>query len=111
MPPRLNSRYTFTVASTDDDGVTSLSDVTPFGYQPFEDNIQHSVVTGDTLYSLAAYYYQGLTRPDGLWWAIADFQLPPILDPTIQLQEGSIIVVPSVRTIQESVFSEKRRGV
>ncbi len=109
MPPRIDSRFTFVNASTDADGNLLLEDREPFTYQKLDDNIQHLVRTGDTLHSLAARYFKGYVRPEGLFWIIADFQPQPILDPTLALVEGTTIVVPSVRTVQEEIFSENRR--
>ncbi len=40
---------------------------------------------------------------------IADFQPDPIHDPTLSLEVGRVLVVPSLRTVTEEVFSEKRR--
>jgi hypothetical protein len=110
MPPREFSRFTFTNGVTDASGRMILEDREPFRYVKRDDNVQHVVRTGDTLFSLAARYFKGFDRPDGLWWIIADFQPQPILDPTLLLVEGSVVIVPSVRTVHEDVFSEKRRG-
>ena len=64
---------------------------------------------GETLFSLAGRYFAALPRPAGLWWVIADFQPDPIHDPTLSLEVGQVLLVPSVRTVVEEVFSEKRR--
>jgi hypothetical protein len=109
MPPRVFSRHALTSAIQDDQGRTYLSDREPYGFQNFPDNVQHVARTGDTLSSLAARYFTGFDRPDGLWWIIADFQPQPILDPTLALEEGTMIFVPSVRTVHEEIFSERRR--
>jgi len=109
MPPRLYSRHTFCTAQTDDNGKLFLSEREPFRYQELPDNSVHLVAQGDTLWSLAYLYFQPLPRPSGLWWVIADFQPDPIFDPTLQLAEGSYLIIPSVRTVLEKVFSESRR--
>jgi hypothetical protein len=49
-------------------------------------------------------------RPAGLWWVIADFQPDPVHDPTLSLEPGRVLVVPSIRTVQEEIFSETRRA-
>ncbi len=69
----------------------------------------HVVAQGDTLFSLAAHYFAPIPRAAGLWWIIADFQPDPVHDPTIRLTPATTLVIPSVRTILESVFSETRR--
>jgi hypothetical protein len=81
----------------------------PYRLRALSDNRQHIVKEGDTLFSLAGRYFAPLPRPAGLWWVIADFQPDPIHDPTLALEVGRVLVVPSVRTVVEEVFSEKRR--
>jgi len=93
----------------DDDERLHLTDREPFRFQPLSDNRQHLVREGDTLFSLAGRYFASLPRPSGLWWVIADFQPEPVHDPTLGLELGRLVVVPSVRTLVEEIFSEKRR--
>ena len=110
MAPRRFSRHTFTTGSTDSEGRTSLTDRVPYRFQKLSDNRHHVVSEGDTLWSLAFRYFRPLPRPAGLWWVIADFQPTPIIDPTIKLSPGGIIVIPSVRTVVEDIFDESRRS-
>jgi hypothetical protein len=110
MPPRRFSRYTFSSAVLDDQGRLFLTDVEPYRFQSLPDNVQHVVQQGDTLFTLAALYFSPLPRPAGLWWVIADFQPDPIHDPTLALDLGRELVIPSVRTLVEEVFSESRRA-
>jgi hypothetical protein len=86
-----------------------LTDRPVYGYRELPDNRQHPVVQGDTLYRLAGAYFAGMPRPAGYWWAIGDFQPAPIHDPTIRLPIGSIIVVPSLRTLQVEILNDRRR--
>jgi hypothetical protein len=109
MPPRRFSRYTFSAAVLDDEERLVLTDREPFRFRPLPDNRQHVVKEGETLFSLAGRYFAALPRPAGLWWVIADFQPDPIHDPTLSLELGHVLLVPSVRTVVEEVFSEKRR--
>jgi hypothetical protein len=110
MPPRRFSRYTFTSAVVDDEGRLFLTDREPFLHRALPDSRQHLVKEGETLFSLAGRYFSPLPRPAGLWWVIADFQPEPIHDPTLALEPGRTLVVPSVRTVLEEIFSEARRG-
>lgn len=110
MPPRRFSRYSFCSAVLDDQERLFLTDREPFRYRPLPDNRQHVVKEGDTLFSLAGRYFAPLPRPAGLWWVIADFQPEPVHDPTLALELGRVVVVPSIRTITEEAFSEKRRA-
>ncbi len=109
MPPRRWSRFTFCTALKDVDGTLLLTDPEPFGYQPFTDNRLHVVKEGESLFTLAGRYFAPLPRPAGLWWVLADFQPEPILDPTLVLTPGTTLVVPSLRTVQEEIFNERRR--
>ena len=109
MPPRINSRYTFTTAVTTDDERVILYGEEPYRYRVFPDNREHVVRQGDTLFTLAHRYFTGIERPAGLWWIIADFQPDPIHDPTLTLTVGRVLIIPSVRTIQEDILNERRR--
>lgn len=110
MPPRVNSRYIFTLGIKDVDAPDQLqlTDREPFLFQDLADNRVHIVGEGDTLFGLAARYFAGYDSAANLWWIIADFQPDPIQDPTIRLVPGQKLVIPSMRTLQERVFSPKR---
>lgn len=103
------SRYTFCEKWTSDDGTTFLDERKPFRYQVFDDNRVHRVVQGETLFTLAGNFFASRQRPAGLWWVIADFQPQPIHDPTIALIPGSLVVIPSERTVVEVILNERRR--
>ena len=109
MPPRRFSRFMFCAAYLDDDGRLVLTEREPFRFRAFPDNRQHAVVAGDTLFTLAGRYFAPLPRASGLWWVIADFQPDPIHDPTLALELGRVMFIPSVRVLTEEVFSESRR--
>lgn len=110
MPPRRYSRHTFTTSLLDDNNKLYLTAREPYRYVAYSDNLQHVVRQGDTLEAIANRYYQGFNaNPAQLWWVIADFQPEPIIDPTLELEAGSTIVVPSIRTLVEEIFSELRR--
>lgn len=110
MPPREYSRHTFTETLSDSKGRSFLSDRIPFRFQKFSDTREHIVQQGETLYSLAGRYFVPIVRPAGLWWVVADFQPQPIYDPTIQLQPGRRLFIPSVRTVVETILNENRRS-
>ena len=109
MPPRKLSRYAFASASLDAGGALLLSDPEPFRYRELSDNTLHRVADGDTLFRLAGRYFSAIARPAGLWWVIADFQPVPIVDPTLALEIGRAMIIPSTRTVLELVFNEARR--
>jgi hypothetical protein len=109
MPPRRFSRYSFSAAVLDDTGRLFLTEREPFRFRSLSDNRQHVVQQGDTVFSLAGRYFAPLPRPSGLWWVIADFQPEPIHDPTLALDLGRLLFIPSIRVITEEVFAEARR--
>lgn len=115
MPgPRRFSRHIYCLGFRDGDGdggigPFQLSEREPFLFTEYADNREHIVADGETLFSLAARYFATIPRGAGLWWVLADFQPDPILDPTIALVAGQTLIIPSVRTVTESVFDENRR--
>lgn len=109
MPPRQFSRYSLCDGLKDEDGNLFLTDPAPFRFQERDDNTIHSVKVGDTLGSLAGHYFKGYPRAAGLWWVIAWYQPEPIHDPTITLEAGSALVIPSLQVV-ELIFNENRRG-
>jgi hypothetical protein len=111
MPPRRYSRHTFTRAYLDDDENLVLTEPEPYRFKALDDNQLHVVNDGDTVFTLAGKYFKGVSRPAGLWWVIADFQPDPIHDPTLKLAAGSILVIPSLRTVIEEIFNERRRDL
>lgn len=108
MPPGAVSRHQFSFGVKDDFDRLYLTDRTRYLFKNFPDNVEHEVREGDTLFNLAARYFRPLERAAGFWWVIADFQPTPILDPTIKLAIGARVVVPSIRTLQESILSPSR---
>ncbi len=91
-------------------GKRILTDRVPYRFRNFSDNRRHIIAAGDSLFTLAGRYYDGFTdRPSGLWWVIADFQPDPILDPTIVLDEGRVVFIPSERTVREEILNPKRK--
>jgi hypothetical protein len=67
------------------------------------------VVQGDTLWGLAGRYFAPLNRACGYWWVIADFQPDPIIDPTLGLEEGRVLFIPSRRVLTDVILAQARR--
>ena len=110
MPPTVHSRYEFCTGVRDAVNRLYLTPRVKFEYAVFDDTIEHHVREGDTWHSIAALYYHGLDpRPARFFWAVCDFQLPPIVDPTIPPEPGSTVYVPSLRTMREEILHTKRR--
>lgn len=112
LTPGLLSTYRFCEARIDDDadGVQVMTEPVPFTFVERPDTIEHVVDEGDTWESIASTYYQGLSSYPQLWRIVAEFQpaIPP--DATIPPTPGTIVFVPSERTVLEEIFSEARRA-
>jgi hypothetical protein len=79
-----------------------------FEYQDLPDNKIHTVREGERLWHVAQIHFRGFARAGNLWWVIADFQPQPIHDPTLALEPGTYLVVPSLRTVEGLVFTADR---
>lgn len=111
MPPDANSRYKFSLRVADPDGLLFLTPRRRFLFQELADSRPHTVVEGETLEALADRFFDGITdRPSGLYWIIGDFQLPPVLDASLELVPGSMLVIPSKRTARFVLSEARRRG-
>jgi hypothetical protein len=93
----------------DDAGRRLLTEREPYRYRALPDNRTRRVVDGDTLFDIAGRYFAPLPRACGFWWAIADFQPDPILDPTLALAAGTTLVIPSTRVLTDVILAETRR--
>ncbi|MGN6109991.1 MAG: hypothetical protein ACTHU0_33105 [Kofleriaceae bacterium] len=109
MPPQVGSRYSFCLGALDSGGIRYLTDREPYLFVAHPDNRVHIVAQGDTVFGLAGRYFEGLPRASGFWWVIADFQPDPIVDPTLELELGRRIVVPSLRVVTDVILGESRR--
>ena len=109
MPAGRFSRYLLCETLMDIEGRLYLGDRKRFTYKELSDNRYHQVVEGDTLFGLAAMYFEGTERPAGLYWVIADFQPTPIYDATLALDLGHTLVIPSMRVVMEQILNSSRR--
>lgn len=108
--PTTISRYRLSTLLRDVDGRSYLTEAARYGYRELQDNIGHVVKDGDDLWTIAGRYYQNILGGETLFWVIGHFQPVPIHDPTIALTPGSVVIVPSERTVREEILSERRRA-
>lgn len=109
MPPHAGSRHSFCHGLHDERARLYLTEREPYRFRPHTDNRVHVVVQGDTLWGLAGRYFAPLPRACGFWWAIADYQPQPILDPSIDLDIGRTLFIPSLRVLSDVILGEHRR--
>ncbi len=109
MAPRAGSRHSFTLGVEDELAQRFLTEREPYGFKEHTDTRVHLVAQGDTLYELAGRYFSPLPRACGFWWVLADFQPDPIVDPTLELEVGRRLFVPSLRLLTDVILSEQRR--
>jgi hypothetical protein len=109
MAPRAGSRHSFALGLRDDAGRVFLSEREPYRYREHADTRVHVVAQGDSLFDLAGRYFAALPRGCGFWWVIADFQPDPIVDPTLELEAGRRLFIPSLRVLTDVILGEQRR--
>ena len=109
MAPRTGSRHSFALGVPDELGRRFLSEREPYRFKQHTDTRMHVVAQGDTLEGLAGRYFAPLPRACGFWWAIADFQVDPIVDPTLRLLPGTTLLIPSLRVLTDVILGEVRR--
>jgi hypothetical protein len=97
------SRYRMSDIIKDARGRLLLSLRPRLEYDQEDEDIIHEVAPGDTLWTLAAQYFNGIPFAHTLWWAIADYQPDPIIDPTVRLEPGSLVVIPSPTLVQDAL--------
>jgi hypothetical protein len=111
MAPRIGSRHSFALGLRDELAQLFLTEREPYRFREHTDSRLHVVAQGDTLFDLAGRYFAPLPRACGFWWVLADFQPDPIVDPTLELEAGRRLFVPSLRVLTDVILSEQRRRV
>lgn len=74
-------------------------------YLPMDGTISHVCVNGELLWDIAVLYYgRWRSRALDLWEVLAQFQPSPILDASVPLKSGKVILVPPVEYIEEIAY-------
>jgi hypothetical protein len=81
----------------------SLPERLPF--EELDESIMHVCKGEERLFDLAIIYYGGMYRNAvDLWPIIAQAQEDPIIDPSIPLAVGEVIMIPSISYIEMTAF-------
>lgn len=102
------SRYTTSQIITTRNDKLIISPRKVYRYKAFVDNIDHTVREGETIEDIVDLRYPNFPNASQLYWVLCDFQKVPILDPTLPLTPGSIVVLPSSHTLRTVIFSPER---
>ncbi len=105
------SRYKLSVERHDSLARLYTTEYEPFEYQDLPDNIEHTVMDGDTWHSIAEKYWLPIFEANNLWMFIADFQPTAVVDPFITLKAGVVVVVPSRNTLFTKILNADRRSI
>ena len=103
------SRFRNCFETVDENGAMFTVDDTPYAYVDLSDNTTYEVNSGDTWWTIADKVFAPLDYSFRLWWVIMDFQPTPYLDPTVMPPVGTVLYIPSVRTVTTKVLSPERR--
>lgn len=109
MPMFEWSRYRYCTQFMNADGIAYIDEREPFRYREELDNIPYRAKQGDTWWGLATFFFPGLPRPCGMWFLLCEFQPSPVIDPTIVIKEGTLIIAPSERLVRGEAFSRQQR--
>ncbi len=98
----LESWYTKSDQITDPSGRLMLSEHEPFRFRERVDNLFIIVGEGATWADLAEKYYDHISdRACGLYRALLDYQVPPVVDPTLSIRPGAVVIIPSALAVIE----------
>jgi len=99
------SRYLFSRTATDSQDRLYLLEREPFRYQDLDDNITHVTRPGERWWHIAQRYYRDVSANAGLlYWIVCDYQVPPVLDPTLKIGGGTLVVLPSPVVVQAEIL-------
>ena len=94
-------------AYVNDDGEVHLSLPERLPFEERDDTEIHIVQGEETLLDIAAQHYRRTFRnPVDLWQVIAEFQEHTIIDPSVPLDKGMIVLIPSKYYCADIAFGE-----
>ncbi len=100
------SRYKFTRGLIDSSGRLFASEREPLRFRDDPDNLLHTTKTGERWWHIAHRFYREVSDNAGLlYWVVCDYQVPPVLDPTLAIPEGTIVVAPSQNVVLNEIIA------
>lgn len=104
------SRYVNIDPITDPDGLLVTPERVPFRFEDRDDNWTYTVKQGDTWRDIAEEKYSAAfpDRACGLFWVLLDYQVPPVVDPTIEPRPNSVVVGPSAVVVDNEILGARR---
>ena len=103
------SRYRYCTVLDNGTGTKYLDEREPFRFSDESDNRFHMAKEGETWWGLAWRYFRSFRNPSLLWWLLCEYQPEPVIDPTIIIEAGTQVVIPSERVLRSYVFSREQR--
>lgn len=90
-----------------EDGKTYVSLPERLPDEERDDSTTHIATGNENLLDIAVLYYGGAYRnPVDLWQVIAQFQEETIIDPSVPVEKGTVVLIPSVDYCTEIAFGE-----
>ncbi|MEN6368466.1 MAG: hypothetical protein ABFD77_02070 [Thermotogota bacterium] len=103
------SRYRFCTMLGGNGEIAYLDEREPFRYRDEPDNTFYTAKDGDTWWGLAWKFFSGFPNKALLYFLLCEFQPEPVVDPTIRIEAGRQIAIPSERIIRTKVYSKDNR--
>ena len=103
------SRYQFCTMLGGNGETAYLDEREPFRFSDEPDNKLYTAREGDTWWGMAWKFFTGFPNPSCLWWLLCEYQPEPVVDPTIRIEAGRVIVIPSERLLRTKVFNRENR--
>lgn len=105
------SAYQLSYETYDSKARLFTTEYEPYPYEDLPDNMEHTVMEGETWDDIANAYWSPIFQAGALWRFIADFQPTPVIDPFLKLQANTVVVVPSRNTLYTKILDLDRRRI
>jgi hypothetical protein len=104
-----SSLYQFCTVLGGNGEISYLDEREPFRFRDEPDNKFHTAHDGDTWWGLAWKFFPGFPDKALMWRLLCEYQPEPVVDPTIKIETGRRIAIPSERLVRTKVFNRDNR--